>query len=251
VPDGHSLGAKHIVESKHTDQASPEIVLASASPRRRELLRRLVRDFVVIPPEIDEEALEGTPEQVSRELARRKAVVVGVARPEAYIVAADTVIDLDGRLLGKPRDAADALAMLRALAGREHRVISAVTVRAPRFAPGKDKVTEFTSVVTSEVRMKAVVDDVVENYVASGEPLDKAGGYAIQGKGAQLVDGFEGCYNNIIGLPLCEVVRLLTLCGWPQPLPAEACRGKDGSPCPRLAERRTSDRRFRTMTPGG
>jgi septum formation protein len=184
-------------------------VLASASPRRRELLSRLGIAFVVVPSEI-EERMEGSPsvESVAR-LAVAKARAVAERVGEGVVLGADTVVVIDGVALGKPMGAEDARAMLRRLRGRVHEVITGVAVMEARTVR-----TESTAVVT-RVAMADVGDDVIEAYVASGEPFDKAGGYAIQGGGAALVLGFVGSYSNVVGLPLAATAALLRRFGVP------------------------------------
>jgi septum formation protein len=184
-------------------------VLASASPRRRELLSRLGIAFVVVPSEI-EERMEGSPsvESVAR-LAVAKARAVAERVGEGVVLGADTVVVIDGVALGKPMGAEDARAMLRRLRGRVHEVITGVAVMEARTVR-----TESTAVVT-RVAMADVGDDVIEAYVASGEPFDKAGGYAIQGEGAALVLGFVGSYSNVVGLPLAATAALLRRFGVP------------------------------------
>lgn len=178
------------------------ITLASASPRRRELLARLVPDFQVVPSDVDE-ALEHpvSPDNVAA-LALRKARAVA-PRVGGVVLAADTVVVVDGDPLGKPGDAEHARAMLRRLRGRPHIVITGLAV----VDAGEDR-SEATAVV-SEVLMRDYPDSVIDAYVASGEPLDKAGAYAIQGAGAGLVAGWIGSYSNIVGLPLEATAGLL------------------------------------------
>jgi septum formation protein len=178
------------------------ITLASASPRRRELLARLVPEFRVVPSDIDE-ALEHpvSPDNVAA-LALRKARAVAPL-VGGVVLAADTVVVVDGDPLGKPGDAAHARAMLRRLRGRPHIVITGLAV----VNAAEDR-AEATAVV-SEVLMRHYADSVIDAYVASGEPLDKAGAYAIQGAGAGLVGGWIGSYSNIVGLPLEATAGLL------------------------------------------
>ena len=186
-----------------TSPGSPRVVLASASPRRRELLQRIHPDFRVVPSEIDE-GLEGEvgPGAVAA-LALRKAGAVAAGLAEGIVLGADTVVVIDGEALGKPAGAEQAGAMLRRLRGRAHQVITGVAVvdaRSRRAA---------STAVVSEVLMRSYPNSVVDAYVVSGEPFDKAGGYAIQEAGAQLVAGWVGSYSNIVGLPLEATRRLL------------------------------------------
>jgi septum formation protein len=189
------------------------ITLASASPRRRELLARLVTDFRVVPSEV-EEALEHpvSPDSVAA-LALRKARAVA-PRVGGVVLAADTIVVVDGDPLGKPAGPNEAKAMLRRLRGRPHIVITGLAV----VAAEEDR-SEATAVV-SEVLMRDYADSVIEAYVASGEPLDKAGAYAIQGVGADLVGGWIGSYSNIVGLPLEATAGLLGRFGVSLTLPA-------------------------------
>jgi septum formation protein len=179
------------------------LVLASASPRRRELLASLGVPFEIVPSDIDE-TLEAVPlpEAVAR-LALRKARAVAASRPAAIVLGADTIVVIEGQALGKPADAAEARAMLRALRGRTHEVMTGVAVLDA--ATGRDAVGTDISRVT----MAAFSDAAIDRYVASGEPLDKAGAYAIQGGGGALVVGLEGSHSNVVGLPLAVTVALL------------------------------------------
>jgi septum formation protein len=180
------------------EAARHRLVLASGSPRRRELLGLLGVPFDVVSPDVDESPLpgEGPTDHVLR-IASAKANAVARRRPESLVLAADTVVDLDDRILGKPVDAADAARMLRALSGREHRVHTGVVV------------ADDAELVTTVVRFDELFPADVERYVATGEPLDKAGAYAIQGAGAAFVREVRGSVTNVIGLPLAEVRRML------------------------------------------
>ena len=172
-----------------------QLVLASASPRRRDLLAGLQLDFAVRSAEIDESALtDELPEDHVLRLARAKAQAV--ARPGELVLAADTVVVLEGRILGKPADPADAQQMLSSLAGREHDVYTGVAL----FEPDRDTLVSATD--RSEVRIAALDEDEISWYVSTGEPLDKAGSYAIQGLGALFVERVVGNYTNVVGLPL-------------------------------------------------
>ena len=172
------------------------IVLASASPRRRELIARLGVPIVVTTPDYDESNLNGVPEIVATEHARGKAQA---ARPEFrsdWIVAADTVVTLDGVVLGKPVDASDAERMIRRLSGRGHDVITGVSV----YTPHADVCT--TRFARTEVRFRPLGDDEVAWYIATGEWHDAAGSYKIQGAAAIFCDEIVGSYTNVVGLPL-------------------------------------------------
>lgn len=177
------------------------LVLASQSPRRQDLLRQAGIPFIVIPAGVDEEPLPGEePRAHVERLAREKALAVRAA-PEETVLGADTVVVVDGQILGKPRDAADAVRMLRLLSGREHLVVTGICLRR-----GDQLVT---GVETTAVRFVPLTEDDIRDYVASSEPLDKAGAYAIQGLASKFIDRIEGCYSNVVGLPLALVWKLL------------------------------------------
>jgi septum formation protein len=179
-------------------------VLASASPRRRDLLRDLGLTFTVHAPDVDERRdVPDDPDRHAAVLAERKAHFAAEKFHECVILAADTIVVLNGRILGKPADEDEAFAMLRALAGREHRVLTGVCVG--HAARGRFE----TRVVSTAVRFRAVDDEELRRYVASGEPMGKAGAYAIQGRGGLLVAGIEGDYSNVVGLPLGATLDLL------------------------------------------
>lgn len=179
-----------------------EVILASASPRRRELLRQLGIEAQVQPADIDETANQGEKavDYVVR-LAAEKAATVGAEHPAALIVAADTCIELDGTILGKPRDAEHARQMLSSMSGRLHFVHTGVATRL-----GAD--TEVLC-VTTKVEFAHLTSQDINNYWSSGEPQGKAGAYAIQGLGAALVKRIEGSYSNVVGLPLGELAAML------------------------------------------
>ena len=183
------------------------LILASQSPRRRELLREIFSEFEVIPSEVDETLEPGPIEQAVVSLALRKARAVAARATQGVVLAADTVVMIDGMVLGKPADPEEARGMLRRLRGREHQVITGVAV--VDAATGR---AESTAVV-SRVVMAAYPDATIAAYVASGAPFDKAGGYAIQDLGGTLVDGVVGSYTNVVGLPVDATRRLLERCG--------------------------------------
>lgn len=179
------------------------VVLASASPRRLELLARLGVEPVVVPPDIDERALTGEAAEAYVErlaIAKAAAVADGSGVGDALVIAADTTVEIDGEILAKPADGADAARMLRQLSGRVHRVHTGVALRR-----GSDL---RLAVATTTVRMVAVTDAEIAWYVATGEPLDKAGAYALQGAGGVYVEAVEGSVSNVVGLPLHLVVGL-------------------------------------------
>lgn len=176
------------------------VVLASGSPRRREMLERLGVDFDVVIPDVDETPLAGEdPSAYVERLARSKAAAVPAA-PGSLVIAADTTVDVDGEILGKPVDADDARRMLRRLSGRAHYVHSGVAVRlGGRMESGVDE---------TRVVLEPIPDHALDWYVATGEPLDKAGAYALQGVGAVFVARVAGSVSTVIGLPLTLLVDL-------------------------------------------
>jgi septum formation protein len=177
-----------------------KIILGSASPRRRELLGQLGLEFDVLSPDVDETPIgrEGPLEYVRRVAVAKSAAIAADAN--TLVITADTTVDLGGEILGKPIDAADAAAMLRRLSARTHRVHTGVALRIGERTA--------TDVVTSLVTFVPLAPAMVEWYVATGEPLDKAGAYAIQGAGAVLVQRVRGSVSNVVGLPLHTVVRI-------------------------------------------
>lgn len=189
------------------------LVLASASPRRAELLRQVGIAFEVRVSDVPEEADEpgADPAAVARTHARQKSLDVAADSPDRLVLGADTVVVLDGRALGKPADAADARRMLRELSGRTHEVITAVAL-AVGAECGAEVIAEEH--VTTRVVFRDLSEEQVEAYVACGEPMDKAGAYGIQGRGAVLVREIEGCYFNVVGLPLSRAWEMLEGLGW-------------------------------------
>jgi septum formation protein len=184
------------------------LVLASNSPRRRELLRAAGFDFAVWSIGVDETRRdEETPAAYAERLARHKAAAAAEQNPDGAVIGADTIVVVEGEVLGKPRDAADAARMLRLLAGRSHEVLTGVAV-ACRGAM-------VTRVERTTVWFTALTDREVDWYVASGEPLDKAGAYAIQGLASRFIPRIEGSYSNVVGLPVATVVELLKATGFP------------------------------------
>ena len=180
------------------------LVLASASPRRQELLRNAGIEFVVHPANVPENAREGeAPRSFAERMAREKALAVSAQRPNDLILGADTVVVADDEILGKPRDVVDAARMLRLLSGRKHEVITGVCLARPKIR-AEDTRSEMTLVV-----MNTLSDDDIRAYVASGEPMDKAGAYAIQGMASRWISRIEGDYFNVVGLPVALVLRML------------------------------------------
>jgi septum formation protein len=183
------------------------VVLASSSPRRRELLGLIGIRPHVDPADIDEAWISGElPEPHADRLARAKAQVVAARRPDSVVIAADTIVVVDGEILGKPRDAEDAEAMLRRLSGRDHLVHTAIAV-----AYRNDTAS---GVETTRVWFRPLTEAVIAAYVATGEPRDKAGAYGIQGYGAVLVERIDGDYFTVMGLGLGRLVALLGAIGF-------------------------------------
>ena len=181
-----------------------QIVLASGSPRRRELLERVgVTDFTVRVPEVEEYFPEGlTPPDVVSYISREKAeAAVKLCGPEDIVITADTMVFLDDQRLGKPRDEAHALEMLTALQGRKHTVCTGVSV-----CRGAKRLTETES---TDVFFRPATEAQLRRYIATGEPMDKAGAYGVQGRGALLVERLEGDFFNVMGLPVLRLARML------------------------------------------
>lgn len=184
-----------------------DLVLASASPRRRELLEQVGVHYRVAVADIDETPLAGEdPAAYVARLALAKARAVLAQAGGLPVLGADTTVVIDGEVLGKPRDAVDAAAMLARLSGREHRVLTAVAL--VQFDALWDE-RKAVRVSDTRVRFRRLTDAVIARYVASGEPMDKAGAYGIQGLGGALVARIEGSYTGVVGLPLGETIDLL------------------------------------------
>ncbi len=185
------------------------IVLASRSPRREALLRQVGLDFEVLSSDLEEQWPEGlSPAGVATHLALEKAQSIASQLDSGLVIGADTAVVADGRVLGKPSNPDEARAMLRLLSGREHQVITGIAV-----VDAGDGRTLVDS-VTTNVRFAPLSEQVIQRYVATGEPLDKAGGYGIQGYGALLIEGISGDYNNVVGLPLRRLAELLVELGY-------------------------------------
>ena len=177
------------------------LVLASNSPRRREILTAAGFEFVVRVPDIAEEHRPGEPPvEYVRRLAEQKAFAVPM-NPGDTILAADTTVVVEGQLLEKPRDAPDAVRMLTLLSGREHEVITGICLRS--------ETRTIVDAAVTRVRFVALIQQEIDAYVASGEPMDKAGAYAIQGLASKFIERVEGCYFNVVGLPIALVYRHL------------------------------------------
>jgi len=182
-------------------KTAARLVLASASPRRKSLLRELGLAFEVIPAQVEEIPAPGeSPLDFVSRAATDKAAEIARENPACWILGADTVVVLDNRILGKPRDPEDALQVLMALSGRKHLVHTGFCLQ------NQDRQVSVNRTVTTEVFFTPFSRDIAAAYVASGEPLDKAGAYGIQGMGGFLVERINGSYSNVVGLPLAEAV---------------------------------------------
>ena len=180
-----------------------KIILASQSPRRRELLERMgISEFEIIPARGEENIVPGlTPEALVEALSRQKCLEVAAVHREALVIAADTVVAVEGRVLGKPRSKAGAEEVLSLLSGREHRVCTGLSLsQGGRLRTGHE---------ATAVRFRPLTREEIRRYVSTGEPMDKAGAYGIQGYGCLLVEGIVGDYYNVMGLPVCRLGRML------------------------------------------
>lgn len=185
-----------------------KFILASASPRRRELLASIGLDFDVIPSHVPEVHQEGeAPEEYVARLSRDKAHALAVQYPARWVIAADTTVLLGDQLLEKPADPQDAERMLATIAGKTHIVYTGVTLEHAETGYRDTRVAE------SEVRMLPLSPSEVAWYVATGEPLDKAGAYAVQGIGAMFIDSIHGSYTNVVGLPLATLFQMMRKAG--------------------------------------
>jgi septum formation protein len=196
--------------------ARARLILASASPRRRELLKKIVKDFDVTPGNIDERMLTGEDEKdyvlriskskaeaVLRDVKSYRSTGAGDEPRRLWILAADTIVVIEGAILGKPLDADEARRMLGLLEGRAHQVITGVCLL------DGDGVVRSLEAVSSDVWMRPLVEEEIEEYVRSGEPFDKAGGYAVQGLAGKFIQRVEGSVSNVVGLPLEKVGEIL------------------------------------------
>jgi septum formation protein len=184
------------------------LILASRSPRRYELLKQIGFDFDVIPSRIEEDSIRGeSPQEHVLRLAEAKAMDVGHQYPDRWVIAADTIVYIDSYILGKPRDRGEAIEMLHRLSGEEHWVLTGFSVR--HFEKGRGD----RQAVQTAVKVKTLTPAEMEWYVQTGEPLDKAGGYAIQGIGSFMIETILGSYTNVVGLPLCELIQMLDRLG--------------------------------------
>jgi septum formation protein len=189
------------------------LVLASASPRRQELLRNAGIPFVVQPTDIPEVPRPAeAPRAFAERMAREKALTVFRQRPDDFVLGADTIVIVDAKILGKPRDAAEAARMLRLLSGRRHQVTTGVCLVGPQprtenrqLETGFEDVRSETTIVT----VAALSDDDIRSYISTNEPMDKAGAYAIQGRASRWISHIEGDYFNVVGLPVSLVYKML------------------------------------------
>jgi len=189
------------------------LILASVSPRRQEMLQSIGLTFKIIPAHVNEKYLKGeSPARHVKRLSRDKATTIARRHPDSWVLGADTIVVIDGMILGKPQNPAQAKKMLNKLSGREHKVFTGFTIA--------HMASEIytTRVVQSAVRFKTISAEEMNWYINCDEPYDKAGGYAVQGKGACFIKAIRGSYTNVIGLPLCEVLeefsnlQAITLC---------------------------------------
>lgn len=187
-----------------TSEIKLPLILASASPRRQALLRLVAIRFEIIPSQADERFLHGeAPEEHVIRLARAKAMEIAEQHRDRWVLAADTVVEINGKVLGKPRNHREAEEMLQNLSHREHRVLTGYCIlRFPYLEKREGK-------VISRVKFKALSPEEIRWYLETGEPFDKAGAYAIQGRAAFMVKEVHGSYTNVVGLPLCEIVEAL------------------------------------------
>ena len=188
--------------------SNEQLILASASPRRQELLWSVGLKFKTIPAHVNEDYREGeSPRKHVQRLAKDKALIIAKNNPHAWVLGADTIVVIDEIILGKPKSKSQARIMLERLSGREHKVFTGFTL-----AHTESKVSK-TKVVQSAVQFKTISPEEIEWYISCDEPYDKAGGYSVQGKGAYFIKSIHGSYTNVIGLPLCEVLEELKSLG--------------------------------------
>ncbi len=184
------------------------LILASKSPRRYELLKQMGLDVEVVPSQVIEDFVQAeSPRGHVLRLAEAKARDVASDCPDRWVVAADTIVYINGSILGKPKSREEAVEMLRHLSGQEHRVLTGFSVC--HLEKGKSD----QEAVQTAVRMKPLTSAEIAWYVQTGEPFDKAGGYAIQGIGSFMIESIQGSYTNVVGLPLCELIQMLTRLG--------------------------------------
>ena len=192
------------------------MILASQSPRRIELMREAGYNIRVIPADIDETPFDGeAPLTLVERLARAKAAAVAAEHAESneLTVAADTIVTFDGKILGKPANEDEARTMLRELSGRTHQVATGVCIVKAGDATAPHAAESLSFVDVTDVTFYELTEEQIERYVASGEPMDKAGAYGIQGRGCVLVEGIDGNYHNVVGLPTCLLAGMLRQVG--------------------------------------
>jgi septum formation protein len=184
------------------------IVLASESTRRVDILRTLGISFSIIPPDIDEtKNKDETPQQFVERIAHEKAIKVGNHFPDKWVIAADTIVVLKGKVLGKPKNERDAFNMLKTLRGKWHKVITGYCVL------NLLKNIVYQDIVETKVFVRHMTDDEINRYIKTSEPMGKAGSYAVQGKGGYMVKEIKGSYTNVVGLPICEIAEALLSLG--------------------------------------
>jgi septum formation protein len=184
------------------------LILASKSPRRYELLKQVGLEFDVIPSRVDEDFVKGeSPRKHVLRLAEAKALDVGNRHPDRWVVAADTIVYVDHAILGKPRSREEAKKMLRRLSGKEHRVLTGFSVLHLERGKGDREA------VQTAVKVKKLTQTEIDWYIQTGEPFDKAGAYAVQGIGSFMIESIKGSYTNVVGLPICELIQMLSRLG--------------------------------------
>lgn len=183
------------------------LVLASASPRRKRLLEQIGLPFIIMPSNADENQMDGNPSTITCHHAKKKARMIQAQVSNRWILGADTIVVLGDSILGKPQDQEDAQSMLRLLSGEEHQVITGFCIIDP-----SGKIAHSESVSTL-VRIKDLSEDEILGYIETNEPFGKAGSYAIQGIGSFMVEGITGDYSNVVGLPICALIKALVRLG--------------------------------------
>jgi septum formation protein len=191
----------------HTISTQNPLILASASPRRKRLLAQVGLPFRSMSSHVPEHGFSGAPAAASIVLAEKKARQVHPGTPSAWTLGADTIVTIDDKTLGKPKDAKEASHMLSLLSGREHRVITGFCVLNP------SGIVAHSEAVITRVRIKELTAQEIESYISTHEPYGKAGSYAIQGIGSFMVESISGSYSNVVGLPLCALIKALVTVG--------------------------------------
>ena len=204
-----------ISKNKLTINEKSPLILASASPRRKELLQQVKIPFITSPCNIDEEIVNGTPYHIACTLAEKKALYASSRFNDNWILGADTIVVSEGKILGKPSDGKDAVSMLQFLSNREHEVITGLSITCPIME------TCHTEYVSSSVEIKKLSEREITAYVNTGEPFGKAGSYAIQGIGSFMIKRITGSYSNVVGLPLYTLINTLLNLGAMEIFPME------------------------------